>query len=460
MKLPALSRLLPWRKRAAEGAYRPGPYLLQDGWLSAKAGKYLNFWQLGYGLDATMGSSAIVEACVSAYAQTTAMCPGDHWRKLPNNGRERVTTSALSRVIRQPNDYQTASDFMMNLTRRQFLDGEAFAYAVRNDRFEIAELHLMRKGRAGVAENGEIFYALYGNEVAERRFARALSAPVPARDVLHVRLHTPVNELRGVSPILAAQVSLALAGAAQSQQVAFYVNQARPSFVLETDEKLTRAQVLELRAGWNEQTQGENAGGTPITSWGLKVKSVTSNAKDMQLAELLKMSQEDVALVYRIPLQVLGIGGTPFASTEALMSSWRAQGLGFALEHIEQAFGRLFNLSRDEYLELDTDALLRSSFKERIEALSAGTHRLYTINEARALEGLPAVEGGDEVRVQQQDVPLSYGANLQPPTQTTKPTAPAPPKPDDEGNDDDSARNVVDFRDLIAAADEIDRRAA
>lgn len=459
MKLAALSRLLPWRKRAAEGAYRPGPYQLADGWLSAKAGRYWNWWQLGFSPEYGGSGSAVVEACVSAYAQTIAMCPGDHWRKLDNGGRERVKSSALSRIIRRPNDYQSASDFLLNLTRRLYADGEAFAYAVRNERFEIAELHLMRHGRASVALDGSIFYALYGNEIAERRFSQTLSAPVPYRDVLHVRLHTPSHELKGVSPILAAQVSLALAGAAQSQQVAFYVNQARPSFVLETDEKLTLAQVLELRAGWNEQTQGENAGGTPITSWGLKVKSVTSNAKDMQLAELLKMSQEDVALAYRIPLQVLGIGGTPFASTEALMSSWKAQGLGFALEHIEQAFGNLFGLGRDEYLELDTDALLRSSFKERIEALSAGTHRLYTINEARALEGLPAVDGGDEVRVQQQDVPLSYGANLQPPSPT--PAKPEPQNPDNGGPDAGSARDVVvDFRDLIAAADEIERRAA
>ncbi len=459
MKLPSLSRLLPWRKRAVEGVYRPGPYHLADGWLSAKAGKYLNWWQMGYSLDSSGGNSAIVEACRGAYAQTIAMCPGDHWRKLANNGRERVTNSALSRVIKRPCDYQTSSDFLLNLTYRLYSEGEAFAYAVRNDRFEIAELHLMRHGRAGIAADGSIFYALYGNDVAERRFAETLSGPVPARDVLHVRLHTPTSPLKGVSPILACQLSLALSGAAMSQQIAFYLNQARPSFMLETAAQLNRDQIKELREVWNEQTQGENAGGTPILAWGLTAKPVTGNGKDNELAALLKMSQEEVALAFRIPLQVLGIGGTPFASTEALMSAWKSQGLGFALEHIEQAFGALFGLGREEYLELDTDALLRSSFKERIDALSAGTHRLYTINEARALEGLPAVDGGDEVRVQQQDVPLSYGENLQPPDPT--PAKPDPQTPDTGGPDAGSARDVVvDFRDLIAAADEIERRAA
>lgn len=463
MKLPALSRLLPWRKRAAEGAYRPGPYLLGDGWLSAQAGRYVNWWQMGYSLDraATDGNSAIVEACRGAYAQTIAMCPGDHWRKLPNGGRERVTNSALSRVLKRPCDYQSLSDFLLNLVYRLYTDGEAFAYAVRNSRYEIAELHWMRHGRAGVATDGSIFYALYGNEIAERRFPEALSGPVPARDVLHVRLHTPQHPLRGVSPILATQLSLALSGAAMSQQIAFYLNQARPSFMLETDEKLTREQIRELRAGWNEQTVGENAGGTPILSWGLKAKPVTGNATDNELAALLKISQEEVALAFQMPLQVLGLGGTPFASTEALMSSWKSRGLGFALNHIEEAFGLLFRLDGlpDEYLEFDTRALMRSAFRDRIEALSRGViSGIFSPDEARAEEDLPEVPGGHgkEPRVQQQVVPLSYGTDMKAPDPNAKPATPPLPVPQADEVDDIKSATTSGLR---AAIDTIQRAA-
>lgn len=436
MKLPSLGRMLPWRKRAAEGAYRPGPYMLSDGWLSASAGRLMNFWQAGYSVQPYSGSSAIVEACVSAYAQTIAMCPGDHWRKLENGGRERVTNSALSRVIKKPNDYTSSSDFILNLTRRLYEKGEAFAYAVENNRFEISELHLMREGRAGVALDGSIFYALYGNDVAERRFN--LSVPIPARHVLHVRLNTGPNDLKGVSPLIANQLSLALSGAAMSQQIAFYINQARPSFMLETDEKLNRDQVRELREGWNEQTQGENSGGTPILAWGLKAKPVTGNPTDGQLAELLKSTREDVALVYQIPLQVLGIGGTPFASTEALISAWKARGLGFALNHIEEAFGLLFGLKGmpDEYLEFDTKALMRSSFKERIEALGAGTITgIFSPDEARAEEDLPAIPGGfgKMPRVQQQVVGLDWHDKNPAPVPTSK-----PPSQSEEGDESES----------------------
>jgi HK97 family phage portal protein len=452
---------LPATVKADEGAYRPGPYLLSDGWLGAGAGSILNWWQSGYSLQPFGESAAMVEACVSAYAQTVAMCPPDHWRKLENGGRDRVRNSALSRVMKKPNDYESISDFLLNLTRRVYSGGETFAVALRNDRFEISELHLMRRGRAVLAEEGSIFYNLSGNEILEKRFD--LSLPIPSRDVLHLRLHTPRHPLKGESPILATALDLAMSGAALNQQVAFYLNQARPSFMLETDEKLTKEQTDALRLRWNEQTQGENAGGTPILTWGLKAKPVTATANDGQLAEMLKMTEQNVALAFRMPLQVLGIGGTPFASTEALMASWKATGLGFALNHIEEAIGALFGLKGfpDEYLELDTNALMRSNFKEMIEGLAASViGGIHSSDEARNTLDLAITPGGhgSMPRVQQQVVPLSYGSAMKPPN----PVAPVAPsqKTVEENNAAGRAGAPNIVRELLASADEFDRRAA
>lgn len=460
-----LTRLVPWKAKAAEGAYRPGPYLLSDGWLSASAGRYLNWWQMGHSLNPYGESSAMVEACISAYAQTVAMCPGSHWRTLPNGGRERVSTSALSRIMKQPNDYQSISDFMLNLTRRLYTNGEAFAVVIRNDRFEVSELHLMRNGYPHVGSDGSIFYSLSGNEVVESRIS--FGYPFPARDVLHVRLHTPRHPLKGESPILAATLDLAMSGAALNQQVRFYLNQARPSFMLETEEKLTVEQTKMLRELWNEQTQGEGAGGTPILTWGLKAKPVTTSANDGQLAEMLKMTDQNVALAFRLPLQILGIGGTPYASTELLMQSWIASGLGFVLNHIEEAFGQLFALKGvpDEYLELDTRALLRSAYKDRIEALGNGVLKaVFSPDEARAELDLPAVPGGHGAmpRVQQQVVPLSYGSEMKPPVPNAAPAAPpADPAAEPDNNEGKDAPDADALAlDLYAAADEVERRAA
>src|SRR5262249_41602402 len=140
--------------------------------------------------------------------QTVAMCPGDHWRLNHKGGRDRVKNSALARMLRHPNDYQSISDFMLNATRMLYLDGNSYALALRNDRFEIDELHLMKADQSfpRLAVGGEIFYQLHGNDVIASRLGEA-SVIVPARDVLHIRLHTmkqrfPVP-LVGESPIVA-----------------------------------------------------------------------------------------------------------------------------------------------------------------------------------------------------------------------------------------------------------------
>jgi HK97 family phage portal protein len=429
-----LSRLWKGREKAAEGEYRPGPYLLDGGWLSASAGRLMNWWQVGHSLSPYGAQSAIVEACISAYAQTTAMCPGDHWRSTADGGRVRVMDSPLARIMRRPNDYQTISDFMLNAVRTLYSRGEAFAVALRDERFDIAEMHLMHPTGCGylIGADGSIFYQLSGNEILERRLGSSLI--VPQRDVLHLRLHTPRHPLKGETPLLAAALEVAAGNVLLQRQLDFFANKAQPSIMLSTDQVLTLPQVQQLRQSWDEQTRGGGTGGTPILTAGLKPLTVSTTAQDAQLAETMKMSEQNIALAFRVPLQILGIGGTPYANTELLMQSWIASGLGFCLNHIEEGFGRLFGLRGvpDEYLEFDTRALLRSAFKDRIEALARAVQGgIYSPDEARNEVDLPTVPGGHgaEPRLQQQVMPLSWH------TQPPPPAPAAPPEPPEEADD-------------------------
>jgi hypothetical protein len=108
------------------------------------------------------------------------------------------------------------------------------------------------------------------------------------------------------------------------------------------------------------------------------------------------------------------------------MQFWLASGLGFALNHVEQAFDKFFGLAGqpDEYVEFDTAALLRSDQKDRIDALVRGVQGgIYSPNEARNQEGYDNVAYGDEPRLQAQVVPLSAAGSI--PSTDTAPAAPA-----------------------------------
>jgi HK97 family phage portal protein len=398
-----------------------------------------NFWQMG--LDPLPNrASAVVYACRSAYSQTISMCPGMHWLSTGDGGRERVTTSALSRILQRPNSYQSAADFFLYLTDCLYGAGSAFGLALRNARFEIAEIHLFDPTQCGVSvtsTTGDLFYQLAGNQIVEGMFAdrRGLLSAVPARDVLHIRLPDPRNPLVGVPPLEAALLEVQASDAMVKQALAYTANQGRPSGVLSVPpgpHPVSPEEIAYLRQQWDAQTKGPNAGGTPIVTNGMIWTPANVNSRDAQLAEILHLADTRIATAYRIPPPLLSLDGAagPQGSTEAVMQLWFATGAGFCANLLEDGFGRLFGLKGypDEYVELDFSALLRASQKDRIEALARGVQGgIYAPNEARALEDLPAAKDGDEPRVQQQVVPLSAWSD--PPPATPRPDAPAAPPP-------------------------------
>jgi HK97 family phage portal protein len=418
-----LQRIFRPRAKAAPVTLSTGGYIPPD-WPA-------NFWQMGYD-PIRVGGGAIVHSCIAAYSQTAAMCPPTHWRSTGDGGRERVTTSALSRVLLRPNAYQSGSDFVLNLVGALYSDGNAYAYATRNNRYEVAELHLMDSAASGgwVASNGEVFYTLAGNPVVERMLDKDAAKRVPARDVLHIKLDARSNPLKGEPPLTNAMLDIAASNSMVRQALEFANNAAKPSGVLTTDQPLEDWQTREMRQMWRDLTTGANAGGTPILSNGLKWQQVSSTSRDAQLAELLQIADGRIATAYRIPLPLLSLWGAQVqAGGEELMRFWVSSAFGFALNHLEDGVGRFFGLSGwpQEYLEFDTAALLRSAQRDRIESLARAVQGgIYSPNEARAMEDLPAAKDGDQPRVQQQVVPLD--AWSQKPPETPRPDAPNAPE--------------------------------
>jgi HK97 family phage portal protein len=428
---------------------------ISGGWLPDNAP--WNFWQLGWN-PAPVGQGSIVSACVAAYAQTVAMCPGTHWRGLANNGRVRVTNSDLSRILKRPNAYSSTSDFFLNLTTQLYQYGNAYALAVRNNRYEIAEVHLMdaRMSQPRVAADGSLYYGLSGNPIIEKQVPTENLNLTPARDVLHIKLElNPANMLLGESPVVAAMLDIAASDALVRQALTYVQNQGRPSGIIYSDGSLNEDQLRALRARWEEMTRGPNAGNTVILSSGYKWEPTAATSRDEQIAELLNISDQRIATAFRMPLALLSLatGQVPSGSTENLMHFWISTGLGFAVSHIEDAMSRFFGLGGwpDDYLKFDTGALERSNLKDRIDALARGVQGgIYSPNEARASESLPAAKEGDEPRVQQQVVPLSAWDRA--PQTPQAPPAPPPAPASQESNAAFSAA-------IIAAAEHYGRRA-
>lgn len=434
MKFPA-------RIKSALSALRGQPY---DGYpFAAVSRDPVQFWQRGIDMNFKHTSMpAAVQSALDGHVHAVAPLPGGHYRTKDDGGKERVKTSALSRILRRPNGYQTSSDFLTFLVRQLLGTGNFYAVGVRNDRNEFSAIHPLFSDTVAPwqeKESGELFYVIRSHELAPWSES---SFVVPARDVMHIRLYTPRHPLEGVSPITYAAMSIAANSAISGHQAAFFNNMARPSFVLSTEMTMTGAQMKQLREAWNDQARQLESGGVPILANGFKAQPLSLSSQDAQLVDAFRMTVEDIARAFRIPGQLLGLPGT-YSNTEQLISFWLSTGLGFLINHIEQSYDKFFDLAADEFTEFDTDTLLRVDLKSRLEALSQATQNgIMSPNEARSRLDLPKVEFGDEPRMQAQCVPLS-AAELTPAV-TAAPAAPAPAAPPEpDASEADAARAFV-----------------
>lgn len=380
-----------------------------------------NWWQTGR--TASGGGNGVVYACVQAYAQTIAQLPMRHLREEKSGKFTTITDGWVAELLAKPNGYQTRSDFLLNLVASLLYEGNTYGLGLRGTRAQVDSIHLCPPYQCdpSVSTDGSVFYQVTPVDVAG-----ADPMIAPARDVLHVKLWTPQHPLKGVTPIQENALGLDVNNAIMGQQAAFFNNMNRPSGILQTDQQLTADQTAQLRDRWEQQAKGLNGGGVPILGWGIKWQPLGVNSVDAQLIDALKFSVKDIARIYRVPLPLIGEEeGASYNNVYNLLAFWKSSGLGFVVEHVQQAFNSFLGLRNGQSVDFDLNAMLRADFVSRIDALTKGiTGGLYAPNEARRMEKLGDVEGGDMPRVQQQMIPLDYEEPAPAP-------APVPEIPDD-----------------------------
>lgn len=435
IRVPATSQPV----KAVEGEPRDGPWMVSwpDGMLPNAWGQRWNFWQSGYDPISGDGAGAILHACISSYVNAISQCPLIHWRATADGGRERLDNSAIARLLRKPNHYQTRSDFIGLAVSDLLTSGNSFSLAERNGRYEPEALHSFNPSRskAIVGEQQTIFYELSGNTVVEGGasgfwgdYAGSRRGLYPQRDVLHMRIDTkPGDPLLGRAPWRHAADAVTVQALISRQLISMFANGGRPSGVVSTDLNLSASQVTELRARISEAWRGVDdlGNGPPILTNGLKFQGVGLSAKETELANAAKLSADEIFAAYGVPPAILGLTDrSTYASTEALVQHWLAGGLGHLLDLVECALDQFLQLPGWplEFVEFDVSILLRAQQKDRVEALTRGIQGgLFAPNEARASEELGRVAHGDQVLVQQQMVGLDWHQQQR--------TAPAPAAP-------------------------------
>lgn len=367
----------------------------------------------------------------------------------------------------RPNPYMNWIQFLNYWIVCKLMFGNMYAIKDRDARGIVVALYPVdpRLAKPMVAADGEVYYSFSGDNLARIPMGEAM---LPASEVLHDRMNCLWHPLVGVGPIYAAAASGTLGIRIQNNSATFFGNMSRPSGHLSFPGAVDPEQLKTMKAEMDQGFSAGNIGRVMVTGSGAKFEAMAMGAEQSQLAEQLKLTTEDVARCFGIPLHKIQAGTIPAYTN---IASYNQQYLDDCLKvHIEP-FERLMTdevVMKDEYsVELDLSGFMRMDPKSRAETreidMRAGT---LTINEGRAQENRPPVTGGDTTYLQQQmwSIEALAKRDAQPdPFGTAKPVAPEPKTdPEEDSEDanegDDDPEKMMQRRAWIEAAASADLR--
>ena len=234
------------------------------------------------------------------------------------------------------------------------------------------------------------------------------------RDLVVMNGYNPLNPLCGLPPIETLRQILEEQAAANQHRAAYWNNSSRMEGVIERPKdapKWTATQKEQWREQWAARYTGPaNAGKMPVLEDGMTWKPISGHAKDSEYSDVRKLSGEECAAAYHIPLPLVGIlEHATFSNIKEQHKMLYADTLGpwceWISEEIELQVLPESPDADDVYIEFNIAEKLKGSFEEQAAALQSMVGRpVMTANEGRARLNLPRITNdpsADQLAAQQ-----------------------------------------------------------
>lgn len=345
-------------------------------------------------------------ACVSFWAGNIASLPLSVMKPGPGGVAVEDHSHPLHMILHDsPNYDQSAFDFWEFMVASIELRGNAYAEIVRRDDGAIVSLSPIVPDLISVRRlsDGGIGYR-WTDSLGEHDERQP--------NMLHIRGFGG-GPLGGVSPLSVCRHAFAAALAVERASSAVFSNGVRPSGLMQTDKLLTKEQRGDLEDRLQQKFVGATNTGRPmLLDNGLKWEQLSIDPHDAEMLDSRRFSFEEICRIFETDPHLVGQtqGNTSLGSSisEQTLSVLKFK-MRKRLKRIEGAAGKQL-LSRAERaagvsVRFNVEAFLRADSPGRAEYYNK-MRPFMTVNQVRALEGWPPVEGGDVIFKQMQDVPL------------------------------------------------------
>jgi HK97 family phage portal protein len=343
-----------------------------------------------------------VRTCVDFLSRNIAQLGLHVFRRVSDTDRKRLTDHPLAVLLSQP---LPAS---MKVTRYRLMEALMSDLGIY---FNAYWLKLRLGGKiAGLLRIPPIYVTPKGNLVPTGYELNLGGAPetLTPDEVVHIRGYNPENPVRGLSPLETLRRVLAEEYEAGQYREYYWQNAARREGVIKrpatapewSDPARERflAEFQQLHSG------AENSGKVAVLEEGMEWQDTSFSAQESEYLAGRKLTREECARAYHIPLPMVGILDHATYSNiseqhknlyQDALGPWCVQ----VEEDIELQLLSEFEDTTGIYVEFNIAEKLRGSFEEQTQSLQAAVGRPWmTANEARARMNLPSM-GGDADRL-------------------------------------------------------------
>ena len=368
--------------------------------------------------------NAIVYRCVNEIANNASRVKINLFR-----GDQEIDNHPLLDLLYKPSPTMSQVEYFQSVYSYLLIAGNNYMLSVGGDNSPPTELYNLRPDRIKIRTGTRAMpvaydYMLKGQVVESYEVDQATGSS----KVKHIKLFNPLDDYYGMSPIQASSVDIDQHNLANKHNVNLLQNGARPSGAVIFNPKdetgghvqLTDVQRNQLMNDVNQRFSGTGNAGKPMLLEGdFDWKEMGLSPKDMDFIQLKNMSAKDIALVYGVPSQLIGIPDSQTYSNfaEAKLALYNETIIPL-LDRIQGDMNEwLVPMFNEQGLELryDIDSIpaMAEQRKRVFESVTAGVRDgILTRNEAREQLGYEPIEGADSLLVQANLMPLNLADDM------------------------------------------------
>lgn len=334
---------------------------------------------------------AVVRVLSSAFCQLPV-----HVYRRSGEEREILHSHRLAPLLsQQPNEWQSKSEFWRLVMVNLLLWGNFYAYKRQDGSGRVRHLQPLHPGSVRPEQDPvtlKISYHVSFTDKTER--------VIPQEKMLHIR-GISVDGIVGISPVVQAKETIALALAAEKMAGQIFANGAVPYIVLKHPGTFKDQSAFDrFRESWRNafSLSAGKSRGTAVLEGGMEIETVQMNAVEAQFLETRRFQKEEICSVFGVPPHKISmLERATFSNIEQQSLEFVVDSLMPYLVIIEDALKRDLLGLGDEFVKFNVDGLLRGDIKSRSEALQIQRQNgVISANEWRALEDMNPIEGGDE----------------------------------------------------------------